>query len=168
MISPSRCFTALTALLAVAPPAMADTAKLTISGRVSAGTCVLTAAPIALDAVKANVLKVGDHGLKNGTLALNSCVGVTKAKLTFEGIAADADVDRWKNTAGTDAAKGVSIVLLSGATGSDNLKKGDSVGVAVTGATASYALRAGYHVKNLAELGTGVVESAITVTAAYE
>lgn len=159
-----------TVLLGVAPLALADQATLTISGRVLPGTCTLTAAPISLDDVKASDLTPGtDTQIKAGALEFNGCVGVSKAVLSFDGTAADGDAERWKNTAATDAASGVSISLLSGTTGSNYLKDGDTgIEVPVTGATARYDLRAAYHAPTGAALSAGAVSTEIVVTADYE
>jgi len=155
------------ALLAFAPNVFAAT--LTISGRVLPGTCTLADAAITLDPVKANDLTQGDNLLKTGVLNFTGCVGVTKAVLSFDGTAADGDAARWKNTATTDAADGVSIALLAGATGTTYLKRGDTgIEVPVTGTTASYALRAGYYLPVLGGLRAGAVQTGIVVTAAYE
>lgn len=71
-----------TALLAAAPVALADSATLTITGRVLPGTCTLTAAPIDLDPVKASDLTPGaDAQIKAGALEFTGCVGVSKAVL---------------------------------------------------------------------------------------
>lgn len=157
-------------LLAAAPLALADRATLTITGRVLPGTCTLTAAPIALDEVKASDLTPGqDSQIKAGALEFTGCVGVSKAVLSFSGTPADGDADRWKNTAATDAADGVSISLLSGTTGSNYLKDGDTgIDVPVTGATARYDLRAAYHAPTGSSLSAGEVSTEIVVTADYE
>lgn len=159
-----------TALLAAAPLALADQATLTISGRVLPGTCTLNAAPIALDPVKASDLTPGtDAQIKAGALEFTGCVGVSKAVLSFDGTPADGDAERWKNTAATDPASGVSISLLSGTTGNTYLKDGDTgIDVPVTGATARYDLRAAYHAPTGAALSAGEVSTEIVVTAAYE
>ncbi len=149
--------------------ALADTATLTISGRVLPGTCTLAAPPIALDPIKADELVVGDNGLKAGVLNFTGCVGVSKAMLSFSGTAATGDAERWQNTASTDPAVGVSVALLAGATGTTYLKNGDTgIEVPVTGATASFPLRAGYYATALTGLQAGEVRSEITVTADYE
>lgn len=159
-----------TALLAAAPLALADQATLTISGRVLPGTCTLNAAPIDLDPVKASDLTPGtDAQIKAGALEFTGCVGVSKAVLSFDGTPADGDAERWKNTAATDPASGVSISLLSGTTGNTYLKDGDTgIDVPVTGATARYDLRAAYHAPTGAALSAGEVSTEIVVTAAYE
>ncbi len=160
-----------TALLAAAPVALADSATLTISGRVLPGTCTLTAAPkIDLDPVKASDLTPGADGqIKAGALEFTGCVGVSKAVLSFAGTAADGDAERWKNTATTDPASGVSISLLAGTTGTTYLKDGDTgIDVPVTGATARYDLRAAYYVPTGAALSAGDVSTEIVVTADYE
>ncbi|HGM5920904.1 TPA: fimbrial protein [Stenotrophomonas maltophilia] len=160
----------LTALLLAAPLASADTANLLISGRVLPGTCTLTAAPIALDDVKASDLIPGtDNQIKLGALEFNGCVGVSKAVLSFSGTPADGDAERWKNTASGDAAEGVSISLLAGASGTTNLKDGDTgIDVPVTGTTARYQLRAAYHLPSGAVPSAGDVSTEIVVTADYE
>ncbi|MFG6069073.1 fimbrial protein [Stenotrophomonas indicatrix] len=158
------------ALLASAPAALADTATLTISGRVLPGTCTLTAAPIALDPVKASDLTPGaDSQIKSGALEFIGCVGVTKAVLSFAGTPADGDATRWKNTEATDPASGVSISLLSGTTGSNYLKDGDTgIEVPVTGTTARYDLRAAYYLPTAAVPEAGGVSTEIVVTADYQ
>lgn len=157
------------ALIATAPAALADTATLTISGRVLPGTCTLNAPAITLDPVQASELTQGDNKLKTGSLDFTGCVGVTKATLSFAGTAADGDAERWKNTATVDAADGVSIALLQGATGTTYLKNGDTgIEVPVTGATASFALRAGYYVPTVGAMAAGAVQTDITVTADYQ
>lgn len=159
---------ALLGAASFAPAALADTATLTISGRVLPGTCTLAAPAIDLDPIKADELAVGDNGLKAGALNFTGCVGVTKATLSFDGTAATGDPQRWQNSA-ADAAVGVSVALKAGATGNTYLKRGDTgVEVPVAGATASYALRAGYYVPSLAAAKAGAVQAEITVTAAYE
>lgn len=154
-------------LACIAPAAFADTATLTITGRVLPGTCTLAAPAITLNPVKANEMTVGDNALKAGALNFTGCIGVTKATLTFDGTAADGDALRWKNTAATDAATGVSVALLAAATGTTYLKKGDSVDLVVSGATATYPLRAGYYLPSTSGINAGVVQTEVVVTADY-
>ncbi|KAA9003902.1 type 1 fimbrial protein [Stenotrophomonas cyclobalanopsidis] len=160
---------ALLGLAGVAPAALADTATLTISGRVLPGTCTLAAPAIPLDTIRVDQAKVGDNAVKTGALNFTGCVGVARAKLSFDGTAASGDPQRWQNTATTDPATGIAVALLAGASGSTYLKKGDTgIVVTVSGASASYPLRAAYYVANVATLVPGTVRSDITVTAAYE
>lgn len=159
----------LLGLAAFASAALADTATLTISGRVLPGTCTLAAPAITLDPIKADELAVGDNGLKAGALNFTGCVGVARAQLSFAGAAATGDAQRWQNTAATDPASGVTVALKQGATGNTYLKNGDTgITVTVSGATASFPLRAGYYVPALAAARGGAVAAEITVTAAYE
>jgi len=166
----SNRITLCAALLAAAPLALADTATLTISGRVLPGTCTLSDARITLDPVKASDLTPGaDSQITPGALEFTGCAGVSRALLSFAGTAADGDANRWKNTEATDPAGGVSISLLSGLTGNTYLKDGDSgIDVAVSGATARYPLRAAYYVSPGAPVSGGEVRADITVTADYE
>jgi len=145
-------------------------ATLTISGRVLPGTCTLAAPTLALDPVKADEMTPGAaSSVKAGALNFTGCVGVSRARLSFDGTAADGDPERWKNTAATTPATGVTIALLAGATGNTYLKKGDTdVPVAVSGATASYPLRAGYFIPNTSGINAGNISSEIVVTAAYD
>ena len=161
---------AFTALAALASLASADTATLTISGRVLPGTCTLSAAPIALDPVKASDLTPGaDSAIKAGALEFSGCVGVSKAVLSFAGTAADGDAERWKNTAASDPASGVSIALLAGTTGNTYLKNGDTgIEVPVTGASARYDLRAAYYAPVGQARVAGEVSTEIVVTADYQ
>lgn len=157
------------ALLAM-PMAAASAATLTITGRVLPGTCTLATPAITLDSVKANEMTAATPAsLKTGAINFTGCVGVTRARLSFDGTAADGDPQRWKNTAAAAPASGVSIALLSGTTGTNYLKKGDAdIPVTVTGATASYALRAGYYVPTTSGINAGTISTEITITAAYD
>ena len=156
-------------LLVLPASALADTATLTVSGTVLPGTCTMTATDITLDPVKADEMAVATPvNLKAGALNFSGCVGVARARLSFDGTAADGDAERWKNTATTTPATGVSIALLSGTTGTNYLKKGDTQTVSVTGATASYALRAGYYIGSNAGINAGNISTEIVVTAAYD
>ncbi|WP_439448032.1 fimbrial protein [Stenotrophomonas sp. ATs4] len=158
---------ALLVCTCAAPHALSAT--LTINGRVLPGTCTLATPAITLDNVKADELVQGDNKLKQSTLNFTGCVGVAKAKLSFDGTAADGDAQRWKNTAATGPASGVSVSLLAGATGTTYLKKGDTgIEVPVTGNTANYVLRAGYYLPVAAGVNAGAVQTAITITALYE
>lgn len=146
----------------------AGAATLSISGQVLAGTCSLTVPPVTLAPLAANTLAAGDNGLVDFKLGFADCVGVKKAKLKFDGIAAEADAARWKNTAGKGAADGVSVSLLKDLTGDTYIKQGDTVDLAVAGATAELPLRAGYFYTKGAVLSSGAVASSITITADYE
>lgn len=145
-------------------------ATLTISGRVLPGTCTLAAAAITLDPVKADEMTPGTaNAVKAGTLDFSTCVGVNRARLSFTGTAADGDPERWKNTAATAPATGVTVALLAGTTGTTYLKNGDvDIPVAVSGATASYPLRAGYYIANTSGINAGNISTQIVVTAAYD
>jgi len=155
-------------LCLIASAAGAQT-TLTISGRVLPGTCTLAAPTIALDPVKADEMTPGAaNSVKAGALNFTGCVGVSGARLSFDGTAADGDPERWKNTAATTPATGVTVALLAGATGNTYLKKGDTdIPVAVSGATASYPLRAGYFIPNTSGINGGNSSAEIVVTAAY-
>ncbi|EMR0602407.1 TPA: fimbrial protein [Stenotrophomonas maltophilia] len=145
-------------------------ATLTISGHVLPGTCTLAAPAITLDPVKADEMTPGAaNRVKAGALNFTGCVGVSRARLSFDGTAADGDPERWKNTAATTPATGVTVALLAGATGNTYLKKGDAdIPVAVSGATASYPLRAGYFIPNTSGINAGNISTEIVVTAAYD
>lgn len=167
LLSPRRL--ALCTLLCIAAPAaFADTATLTISGRVLPGTCTLAAPAITLDPIKADEMTLGDNKLKAGALNFSGCIGVVKATMSFDGTAAAGDPERWENTAATDAASGVSIALLAGASGATYLKKGDSVDLAVSGASATYPLRAGYFLPSTSGVSAGAVQTEVVITADYE
>ena len=156
-------------LLVLASASRADTAKLSISGRVNPGTCTLVAAPIQLAPLRADELNQGDNAIKTGALELKNCVGVSTATLSFDGTAADGDAERWKNTAGKTPAAGVTIALLSGTTGTTYLKKGDSVAVQVSGDAGKLEIRSGYHLAGPASgLAPGEVSTEITITADYK
>ena len=160
---------AMPMLCLIASAAHAQT-TLTISGRVLPGTCTLAAPAIALDPVKADEMTPGAaSSVKAGALNFTGCVGVSRARLSFDGTAADGDPERWKNTAATTPATGVTVALLAGATGNIYLKKGDTdIPVAVSGATASYPLRAGYFIPDTSGINAGNISTEIVVTAAYD
>lgn len=161
--------TIATVLCSIASAARADEVTLVITGRVLPGTCTLVAPAIALDPIRAEELVPGDNRLKAGTLEFTGCVGVSKAVLSFDGTAATGDPERWENTATTDAAAGVSVALLAGASGNSYLKKGDTgIDIPVTGTTASYALRAGYYATSVDAARPGEVRAEVIVTADYQ
>lgn len=155
-------------LLALAPCAYADTATLSITGRVLPGTCVLTVPSIALPPVKANDLVERNNLLQPATLELTSCVGVTQASLTFDGVAEAFDAELWKNTATTGAAINVSFAVLQGSTGTTYIKKGTTLTVPVAGGTASQQIRVGYYRTGSRGITAGVMAADITVTASYQ
>ena len=156
-------------LVALVPAAHAQSTTLSISGNVLPGTCTLTAPAIALDAVKADEMTAATPAkVKAGALNFTGCVGVKRARLSFDGIAASGDPERWENTAKTTPATGVSIALLSGSTGSNYLKKGSTATVTVGGATATYPLRAGYYIPTTGGINAGNVTTEIVITAAYD
>jgi len=161
---------ALTAIvLTASASAWADSAKLTITGKVLPGTCTLVTAPITLRNMQTGTFQEGDNAEEPGVLQFEDCIGVTRATLTFDGAAADGDDTRWKNTAGVaNAAKDVSISLLKGTSGTSNIKKGDQEPLVVSGNVAQYLLRAAYHVAAGTQPKAGDVLAEITVTASYE
>jgi type 1 fimbria pilin len=173
MPSPLR-FTARVAvcasLLASVSPCDAATATLTISGRVQPGTCTLAAGPINLAAIRADQLRTGDNALQDHTLQLTGCVGVSTAELSFDGAADPANANVWKNTAGTAAARGLAIALLSGSSGTTYVKKGDKLSVAISGNAGSLALRAGYHLSaaDASAVFAGALQTEIVITAVYK
>ncbi|WP_313139811.1 fimbrial protein [Stenotrophomonas sp.] len=165
----SLCAVAL-AGLAIIPSALADTATITVSGRVLPGTCTMANATIALDDIEAADVSLGQaSGLKPGTLNFTGCVGVTTIDLSFDGTGDAAQDDHWQNGASSDAASGVAVALLDGPTGTTYLRKGDSKSVIVAGASsARLDLRAGYYRKSGTLMSAGAVSTQITVTADYK
>jgi len=173
MPSPVRyfpCIVVCSSLLAGVSPCHADTATLTISGRVQPGTCIVAAAPISLDAIRADQLVHGDNALKDSTLQLTGCVGVSSAELSFEGTADPANAEVWKNTAPAGAADGLAIALLSGSSGTTYVKKGDTLPVAISGNGGSLGVRAGYHLSATgpAAVTAGALQTEIVITAVYK
>lgn len=156
------------ALLAVAPVAQADTATLSITGRVLPGTCVLTAPAVKLPDIKANDLVDRTNPLQNSTLNLDSCVGVTRATLVFDGAAESFDAELWKNTASTGAAGGVSFAILQGTSGTTYIKKGTSLDVTVAGGSARLPIRVGYYKPAGQGINAGVMSADVTITASYQ
>lgn len=157
-------------LLACVSPCHADIATLTINGRVLPGTCTVAAAPISLDAIRADQLVHGENALKDSTLELTGCVGVSAAELSFDGTADATNANVWKNTAVTGAARGLAIALLSGSSGTTYVKKGDTLSVAISGNAGSLAVRAGYHLSatDAAAVVAGALRTEIVITAVYK
>ncbi|MBD8695682.1 type 1 fimbrial protein [Stenotrophomonas sp. CFBP 13718] len=156
------------ALFGVSPISRADSATLTISGRVDPGTCTLVASAVVLDPIRVDQLRQGDNALKASTLQLNNCVGVTTATLSFDGTEADRDAQRWKNTAVHGPASGLAVSLLSGTAGTTYLKRGDRIPVTVTGTSAKLDIRSGYYLAVAAGVSAGSVSTEVTITAEYK
>ncbi len=163
----SRIIACSLVTLACVPTAQADTATLTLSGRILPGTCVLTAPATSLPDVKANDLVDRNNTLQNVTLSLGSCIGVTRATLGFDGTAESFDPELWKNTAATGAATGVSFALLDGTGGTTYIKKGSTLNVAVSGASASRVIRVGYYKTAGRGITAGAMSASIVITASY-
>nr|WP_313226909.1 fimbrial protein [Stenotrophomonas pavanii] len=155
--------------LGVAAQAHADSATITVTGKVLPGTCTMANVPVTLADIDATDLKTGhDNGLRPAVLNFTGCVGVTSVDLTFEGTADAAQDGHWLNQA-TGGATGVAVALLDGTTGNDFLQKGAKKTVAVNGAaTAKLDMRAGYYRKAGTLLKAGDVSTQITVTADYK
>ncbi|WP_343653111.1 fimbrial protein [Stenotrophomonas sp.] len=156
--------------LAVIPAALADTATITVSGRVLPGTCTMANATIALDDIEAADVSLGQaSGLKPGALSFIGCVGVSSIDLSFDGTGDATQDNHWQNSASTDAASGVAVALLDGTAGTTYLRNGDSKSVTVAGASsATLDLRAGYYRKSGTLMSAGAVSTQITVTADYK
>lgn len=156
-------------LLAAAGQAVADSATITVTGRVLPGTCTLTPGiPVVLDEISATDLKSGhDNGLKPAVLAFTGCVGVSSIDLTFDG-AVDATQDgHWQNQV-ADGATGVAVALLEGTRGTTFLQKGTKRTITLKGAAdGKLDVRAGYFRKAGTLLKAGELSAQITVTAAY-
>lgn len=155
-------------LIACAGPALADTATLTINGKVLPGTCVLDISAVKLPDLNAADVKEGDLKMTDAAVNFKNCVAIKKINLEFTGAAADADAEHWKNTApGDGAAQGLAVVLKDGAKFDVNLKNGDKRSLAAS-ATNSYPFKVGYHHAKNAEFSSGNVVASITVKATYE
>lgn len=157
-------------LLGAAPLAHAQTANITVTGKVLPGTCTMaTSLPVALTDIDATALKDGhDNNLKAATLDFTGCVGVGSIDLSFSGTADTAQDGHWMNLASTGAASGVAVALLDGST-TNYLKNGSTKTITVNGAaTAKLDMRSGYYRKAGTPLVAGAVNTRITVTAAYK
>lgn len=165
---PRLVFVAL--LFGVTPLAHADTAKITVTGKVLPGTCTMSDVPVTLDDIDATDLKAGhDNGLKPAVLNFTGCVGVGSIDLSFNGTSDAAQDGHWKNLETTGGATGVAVALLKGPTGPDYFKNGDTANVAVNGAaTAKLDMGVGYFRKAGTPLVAGAVRAEITVTADYK
>ena len=164
------CRTSLVLAMAlIATAARADTATLTITGRVLPGTCTISAPVVTLPAINANDLVVRNNALQATAVTLSSCIGVSKATLSFDGVAEDFDRELWKNTSvAADAARGVSISILNGPTGTVYLMKGSVVDLPVAGATASLPIRVGYYLTAGHRITPGEMTADVTITATYQ
>lgn len=160
-------FAAGMVLLAACSLAHADTATITVTGKVLPGTCTMADVPVALADIDATALKDGhENNLAAATLNFTNCLGVTNIDLSFDGSADAAQDGHWQNQA-TGGASGIAVALLDGTTGSTFLKKGGKKTVAVSGTTAKLDMRAGYYRKSGTTLKAGDVSTQITVTADY-
>ncbi len=157
-------------LLAAAPLVHAQTANITVTGKVLPGTCTMANVPVALDDIDATDLKAGhDNGLKPAVLNFTGCVGVRSIDLSFDGTDDAAQDGHWKNGAATGGATGVAVALLDGTTGSVFLKKDAKKTITVNGAaTAKLDMRSGYYRKAGTPLVAGAVSTQISVTADYK
>lgn len=150
--------------------ANAESATITVTGRVLPGTCTMNDLPITLADIDAIDLKAGhDNGVKPASLSFTGCVGVQSIDLTFDGTDDAAQDGHWKNGAATGPATGVAVTLLDGATGSAFLKNAAKKTVTVNGAaTAKLDMRSSYYRKAGTTLTAGAVSTQITVTADYK
>lgn len=157
-------------MLGASTHAHADSATITVTGKVLPGTCTMADVPVALDEIDAiDLNKGGEQGLKPAVLNFTGCVGVGSIDLAFDGSDDAAQDGHWLNEATGNAAEGVAVALLEGASGSTFLKKGAAKTVPVNGAaTATLAMRAGYYRKSGTLLKAGDVTARITVTADYK
>ncbi len=162
------------ALLAVllcgaAPLAHADSATITVTGKVLPGTCTAGNLTIDLDAIDAVDIKDGhENSPKPGEVTFTGCVGVASIDLTFDGVGDPTQDNHWKNQAATGGANGVAIALLEGTAGNTYLQKGARRTIAVNGAaTGKQDLRAAYFHKAGTAMTAGTVMAQITVTADY-
>lgn len=158
------------ALLAAAPPARADTATITVTGRVLPSTCTMGNLTVALDDIEAGDVTPGQaSGLKPGVLNFTGCAGVASVDLSFDGTADAAQDNHWQNSAASGPASGVAVALLEGASGTTYLQKGATTTVPVAGAsTAKLDVRAGYYRKSGTAMTAGAVSTQVTVTAVYK
>ncbi|WP_414495844.1 fimbrial protein [Stenotrophomonas maltophilia] len=156
-------------MFGVATQAHADSATITVTGKVLPGTCTMANVPVTLADIDASDLKTGhDNGLKPAVLNFTGCVGVTSVDLTFDGAADAAQDGHWLNQAASGAT-GVAVALLDGTTGSTFLQKGAKKTVPVNGAaTGKLDMRTGYYRKAGTLLKAGDVSAQITVTADYK
>jgi len=165
----TRYLIAAVLMLGATTQAHADSAKITVTGKVLPGTCTMGTAPVTLADIDATDLKAGhENGLKAAELNFTGCVGVGSVDLTFDGAADAAQDGHWLNQA-TSGATGVAVVLLNGTTGADFLQKGAKKTVPINGAaTGKLDMRAGYFRKAGTLLKAGDVSTQITVTADYK
>lgn len=81
--------------LLVLPMARTQATALTITGRELPCTCALATSAIPLDTVKVTEMTAGTSAnLKAGAVNFTSFVGVVRARLSFDGSAADGDPRR--------------------------------------------------------------------------
>lgn len=156
-------------LLGAAGHAHADTATITVKGKVLPGTCTMNNVDVDLDPIDAVEVKPGhDNKLKTASLTFTKCVGVGSIDLSFDGTDEATMEGHWRNMATPNGARGVAVALLDGATGPGYLKKGSTKTVAVNGAgTAKLDMGVGYF-HGGAALVAGNVSAQITVTAVYK
>jgi len=155
--------------LGAATHARADSATITVTGKVLPGTCTVANVPVPLADIDAVDLVAGhDNGLAPLALTFSDCVGVGSIVLSFDGTDDAAQDGHWSNQAVSGGASGVAVVLLDGLTGTTFLKKNATRTLTLNGAaTATLDMRSGYYRKAGTLLKAGTVTTRITVNADY-
>ncbi|WP_052321606.1 fimbrial protein [Ralstonia sp. A12] len=158
------------ALCGASSAALAQSSNVSVTGRLTAGTCQWGVGgsdhAVPLDPVKVSQLKQGQvTGLKTFTLALTNCAaGLISATFTFSGTSDATDKLRYRNN-GT--AAGVAVELQSsdgrtiGADGTANQRTATVIGNQVT-----LPLQAGYWQVG-ARASSGTVDTGITFAIQY-
>lgn len=161
------------ATLASAPAEAQNSATITLTGRVKAGTCTPSSPSVTLPELSAGDMTANGRVAASNTpitLQLSGCGGVTRADLTF-GTAADRDTDTttvFRNKASA-AAPHTAIWLghTSCTTASNDVTPGSTRAVTVAGATVSIPLCAAYFKKSTGSITAGDISTTFNVSITY-
>ncbi|KAF1008056.1 MAG: Laminin-binding fimbrial subunit ElfA [Luteibacter sp.] len=161
--------------LATAPAMAQNSSTITLTGRVTAGTCTVTNPTITMPDVSAKDMTAPGRIVASNTpltIQLSGCSGVTGARLTFGGTAdRDTDVTTvFKNKATTGAAPHTAIWLghTSCTTSSNDLSPGATRDHTFTSGTFSIPLCAAYYAKSTGVVKAGTFSSTFNVLITYQ
>ena len=156
---------------ATPPAAMAQSATVAVTGRLSAATCQWglgggSDVSVSLDSINISALKVGQvAGVKSFSLLLSNCpTDVNNVVFSFSGTSDTTDPQRYRNN-GTARGVAVQLQTSDGATIGANDPSNQRT-VSRSGTQIALPLQAGYW-KVVDSASGGTVEAAITFTIKY-
>lgn len=157
------------ALLATAPTAMAESATITVTGRILPGTCTLGDIALPLNEIRASDIELKENEKKTLTLKFRDCIGVGSVDMTFNGTPHESDADLYRNDA-VNGTQGIGIALTEkGVSGSARwLKNGATRNVPIRSGAADFDMEAAYYRgASFDPIFASDVSAAITVNLVY-